>query len=456
MILEQDGTNMARREYLTAPLPTTKMPPGMPYIFVNEAAERFAFYGMTSILVVFMTSFLRGSGGTVGNEQATEWFHWFTSAAYFLPFVGALISDIWLAKYRTVISFSLVYCVGLIAITVDDTRLGLVLGLVLTAIGAGIIKPCVAANVGDQFGEMNKHLLSKFYAWFYFAINLGAAVSMFLCPWLLHHVSPFAAFGVPAVLMIVATLAYWAGRRKLVHIPPAGSRFVGQTFSVGGLSVIGRLSFIYIFIVMFWALYNQSQSSWVLQAEHMNLRWLGFTWLPEWPQAINSVLIMVMIPLFSYGVYPAIERVVPLTALRKIAIGLFVTASSFVVSAWIETRIAAGFKPSLGWQGLAYVFLTAAEIMVSITALEFSYTQAPREMKSLVQAIFLLSISLGNAFTAVVNWAIRNPDGTTKLSGPGYYWFFVITMLVTAVLFIPVAHWYKPRDYIQDEAPAGG
>ncbi len=444
---------MARREYVTAPLPTKKMPPGIPYIFVNEAAERFAFYGMTSILVVFMTSFLRGPAGVLSDEQATEWFHWFTSAAYFLPFVGALISDIWLAKYRTIIYFSLAYCVGLIAMTVDDTRLGLGLGLILTAVGSGIIKPCVAANVGDQFGEMNKHLLSKFYGWFYFAINLGAAISMFLCPWLLHRSGPFAAFGVPAALMIVATVAYWTGRRKLVHIPPAGSRFLRQTFSSEGLRVIGRLSLIYVFILMFWALYNQSQSAWVLQARSMNLRWLGFTWLPEWPQAINAVLVMAMIPLFSYAIYPAIEKVVPLTSLRKIAIGLFVTALSFVVSAWIEMRIAGGFKPSLGWQGLAYVFLTAAEIMVSITALEFSYTQAPKEMKSLVQAIFLLSISLGNAFTAVVNWFIRNEDGTSKLSGPGYYWFFVIAMLAAAVLFIPVARWYRPRDYIQDEAP---
>lgn len=445
---------MAQNKHLSAPLATTKMPPSVPYIFVNEAAERFAFYGMTSILVVFMTSFLRGPGGAMSDEQATEWFHWFNSAAYFLPFVGALISDIWLAKYRTIVYFSLVYCVGLIAITVDDTRLGLGLGLVLTAIGAGIIKPCVAANVGDQFGEKNKHLMSKFYGWFYFAINLGAAISMFLCPWLLHRVSPFAGFAVPAVAMIVATVAYWAGRTRLVNIPPAGSQFVRQTFGGEAPRVIGRLSLIYVFIIMFWALYNQSQSSWVLQAQNMNLRWLGFTWLPEWPQAINSVLVMVMIPLFSYAIYPAIERIVPLSPLRKIAIGLFVTALSFVVPAWIEMRITGGFRPSLGWQALAYVFLTAAEIMVSITALEFSYTQAPKEMKSLVQAIFLLSISLGNAFTAVVNWFIRNPDGTSKLPGASYYWFFAIAMLVTSFLFIPVAQWYKPKDHIQNEAPA--
>jgi POT family proton-dependent oligopeptide transporter len=445
---------MGRREYLTAPLPTDKMPAGMPYIFVNEAAERFAFYGMTSILVVFMTSFLRGPGGALSDEQATEWFHWFNFGVYFLPFLGALLSDIWLAKYRTIIYFSLVYCVGLIAVTVDDTRLGLVLSLVLTALGSGIIKPCVAANVGDQFGSRNKHLLSKFYGWFYFAINVGAALSMFLCPWLLHRSGPFAGFGLPAALMILATVAYWAGRRKLVHVPPAGARFVRETFSRTGLAAVGKLSIIYAFIIMFWALYNQSQSAWVLQARNMNLRWLGITWLPEWPQAINAVLVMVMIPLFSYAVYPGVEKVMTLRPLRKIAIGLFVTALSFVVSAWIEIRIAAGFKPSLGWQCLAYVFLTAAEILVSITALEFSYTQAPKEMKSLVQAVFLLSISLGNAFTAVVNWFIRNADGTSKLSGPGYYWFFVVAMLVTSVLFLPVARWYRPKDYLQDEAPA--
>lgn len=431
------------------------MPAGMPYILANEAAERFAFYGMTSILVIFMTRYLMSREGTLavmGDEQAKTWFHLFNSAVYFLPFVGALLADIWLAKYRTVIYFCLVYCVGFIAITLDHTRLGLGLSLLLMAIGAGIIKPCVSANVGDQFGKTNEHLISKFYAWFYFAINLGAGISMFLCPTLLDSYSPFIGFGVPAVLMILATVAYWLGRKKFVHIPAAGLGFVKQILSGEGLRALGKLSIIYLFIVPFWSLFYQSQSAWVLQAEKMNLRWLGFTWLPAQPQAINPFLVMVMIPLFSYGIYPAIQRVFPLTALRKITIGLFVTAFSFVVSAWIETRIVAGYRPSLGWQGLAYVILTAAEIMVSITCLEFSYTQAPKKMKSFIQAVFLLSISLGNAFAAVVNWFIENEDGTSKLAGASYYWFFVIAMLVTAVLFIPVAARYKVKDYIQDEA----
>jgi POT family proton-dependent oligopeptide transporter len=322
------------------------------------------------------------------------------------------------------------------------------------AIGAGIIKPCVSANVGDQFGKTNEHLLSRFYAWFYFSINLGACVSMFLCPVLLDRYGPRLGFGVPAALMVVAVAAYWLGRKKFVHIPAGGFGFVKETFSGEGLRALGKLFFLYLFIAMFWSLFYQTQSAWVLQAENMNLRWLGYTWKPAQLQSINPFLIMVMIPLFSYVIYPAINKVFPLTALRKISIGLIVCALSFIVSAWIEMRIVAGYKPTIAWQAFAYVILTAAEVMVSITCLEFSYTQAPKRMKSFIQAVFLLSISIGNAFTALVNVFIQNEDGTSKLAGASYYWFFVIAMLVTAFIFIPVARWYKPKEYIQDETSA--
>lgn len=349
---------MAKGKYLTSPIPSKKAPAGIPYILVNETSERFAFYGMTSILVIFMTTYLHAKDGSLavmGEEQAKVWFHLFTSAVYFLPFVGALIADIWLAKYRTVIYFSLFYCAGFIAITLDHTRLGLGAGLILMAVGSGIIKPCVSANVGDQFGKTNEHLLSKFFAWFYFAINLGAAISMFLCPLLLDWYGPFVGFGIPAVLMIVAVAAYRLGRKKFVHIPAAGFGFVKESFSGEGLRAIGKLCIIYLFVAPFWSLFYQSEAAWVLQATRMNLKWVGFVWKPAQLLAINPFLILVMIPLFSYIIYPAINKVFPLTALRKIGIGLFVIAFSFVVPVWIETQIAAGAKPSVGWQFVAYV-----------------------------------------------------------------------------------------------------
>ena len=449
---------MAKNKYLTAPLQSEKMPAGVPYILTNEAAERFSFYGTRCILVVFMTHYLLGAGGQVRPmtaEQSKTWFHLFVAAVYFTPLIGALISDIWLGKYRTILCFSLLYCFGFFALAIDQTRLGLVVGLILIAIGSGTIKPCVSANVGDQFGRTNKHLMNRIYNWFYFAINLGAFIATLLTPELLERFGPRVAFGVPCAFMVLATVAFGMGRQKFVHIPKGGLGFVKETFSGEGLRTLANLAIIYVFVAMFWALYDQMDSAWVLQAEKMNRYWLGHKWLPSQIVAVNPLLIMALIPVFSYVIYPALSRLCDLTALRKISIGMFVMVIPFTLSALIETRIAGGAKPSVGWLILAYLFLTSAEVLVSITCLEFSYTQAPKRMKSFIMAVFFLSLTLGNTFTAIVNVFIRNPDGTSKLAGASYFWFFTALMLVTAVLFVPVAARYKVKDYIQDEAPTG-
>ncbi len=448
---------MAENKYLTAPLPSKKMPAGIPYILTNEAAERFAFYGMRCILVFFMTHFLLNAAGEFApmtKEQSKTWFHLFVSAVYFTPLLGALVSDIWLGKYKTILFFSIVYCFGFFTLAFNQTRLGLTTGLILIAIGSGMIKPCVSANVGDQFGKSNKHLMAKIYSWFYFAINLGAFLSNFFVPILLDRYGPKVAFGVPGGFMALATFAFWLGRKKFVHIPRSGIKFVKECFSGEGIRAIGKLCIIFVFVAPFWAMFDQMDSSWMLQAEKMNRMWLGHEWLPTQIVAVNPLLILVFIPTFSYVIYPAINKVFRLTPLRKIGIGLFLAATPFIINAFIEKRIVASGTPSIGWLILAYVLLTAAEVMVSITCLEFSYTQSPKKMKSFIMAVFLLSISLGNAFTAVVNRFIQNPDGSSKLEGPSYFWFFVIVMLVTAVIFIFVAKGYKEKSYIQDETPA--
>ena len=166
---------------------------------------------------------------------------------------------------------------------------------------------------------------------------------------------------------------------------------------------------------------------------------------------ISPLMIMILIPIFSFVIYPLINKVFHLTPLRKISIGLFIAALVFAISAWIEIRIVAGDKPSVGWLILAYLGLTSAEVMVSITCLEFSYTQAPKRMKSFIMAVFFLSITLGNVFTAVVNIFIQNEDGSSKLEGADYFWFFALMMFLTAAIFIPVAALYKEKTYIGDE-----
>ena len=441
--------------YRTTPEKTEKMPRGVPYIVGNEGAERFSYYGMRAVLVVFMTQYLMGTGGgldVMEEDEAKGYYHLFLSAVYFFPMLGAVISDALLGKYRTVITFSILYCFGHLSLALDDTRLGLSIGLTLIAIGSGGIKPCVSANVGDQFGSSNQHLISKVYGWFYFSVNLGSFISMLLIPYVLERYSPNIAFGIPGLLMFVATWIFWLGRKKFVHIPPGGMGFVRETFSMRGLQSVAKLFSIYVFVAMFWALYDQTASAWVLQAKNMNRHWLGIEWLPSQIQAVNPILILLFIPLFSYVVYPAINKVFRLTPLRKISMGLFLTVVSFLIPAWIEARIATGATPNIVWQIIAYVVITAAEVLVSITCLEFSYTQAPRKMKSLVMGIYYMSVSLGNAFTSAVNFFIRNEDGSSKLAGPEYYLFFAGLMLVTSVVFIFVAKQYREETILQDES----
>ena len=158
--------------YRTRPSQTeTGMPAGVPYIIGNEAAERFSFYGMKSILALFMVKYLMTHSGTadhMSENDASKWTHFFGAGVYYLPIAGAFLSDGVLGKYRTIFWLSIVYCFGHFALALDDTRVGLLVGLSLICVGAGGIKPCVSANVGDQFGEGNKPLLSKEFGGFYF------------------------------------------------------------------------------------------------------------------------------------------------------------------------------------------------------------------------------------------------------------------------------------------------
>jgi proton-dependent oligopeptide transporter, POT family len=448
---------MAKPPYLTAPRKSTEMPKGISNIVGNEAAERFSFYGMKAILVIFMTQYLKNANGeldVMSEPDALVWYHNFLSAAYAFPVLGAIIADGFLGKYRTIIFLSVAYCLGHLALALDESRLGLTVGLSLIALGAGGIKPCVTAHVGDQFGSSNQHLLSKVFGWFYFAINIGAFISMLITPILLQKFGSHWAFALPGILMFFATIVFWMGRHRFVHIPPGGKKFIKETFSKNGFKSMAKIFSIYIFIAIFWSVYDQNSSAWVLQARAMDRNWLGIEWLPSQIQAINGILVLIYIPLFTYLIYPNVNKVYKLTPLRKIGIGMFLSVPAVLIIAWIESMIQSGQTPTIAWQLFAYCVLTAAEVMIYQTGMEFSYTQSPNNMKSMIMSFYLLSIALGNQVTAIVNRVIQNADGTTKLEGVSYHLFFTALIFIAAILFAIYANFYKEQTYMQKEADA--
>jgi POT family proton-dependent oligopeptide transporter len=268
---------------------------------------------------------------------------------------------------------------------------------------------------------------------------------------LLDRFGPELAFGVPGILMFLATLFFWMGRNTFAHIPPGGMKFIRESLGPEGRAVLFKMIPFFGFIAVFWSLFDQTSSTWVLQAKSMDTTVFGMNVLPAQIQAANPFLVLVLIPVFSVVIYPFAGRFVRVTPLRKIGVGLSLAGSTFLVSAWVQSRIDAGFEPTVWWQIGGYIILTSSEVMVSITALEFAYTQAPKTMKSLVVSLYLLSVSAGNLFTALVNVFIQKEDGSRILSGAAYHLFFAALMFVSAALYVVYACFFKERRYIQGE-----
>jgi POT family proton-dependent oligopeptide transporter len=450
-----------------------RFPPQIKYIVGNEACERFSFYGMKSILTIFMVSHY-----AMPDNQAESTYHLFVSASYLFPILGAWVSDRFWGKYRTIMNLSIVYCLGHAVLALWDARAGMYLGLSLIALGSGGIKPCVSAHVGDQFTAKNEHLLAKIFDVFYFSVNFGSFFSTLLIPWVLPHFGPAWAFGIPGILMAIATVVFWIGRNQYVHVPPTGKTgekgFLpvfwraltnqsalkpGQTFydaaldrftpsEVEAAKAASAVFVLFVAVSGFWALYDQYGSSWVLQGEAMNRVLFGYKIEASQMAALNPILIMILIPLFAKLVYPAARRLgLEPTPLRRMSVGMFVAAASFAAAMILQLALDAGRTPSIAWQFVPYLLLSVGEIMVSITGLEFAYTQAPRSMKSTIMSFWLLTIFAGNLLTAYIS-------EINKFHGAAYFGFFVGLMVALSFVFVWIASRYKVRSYLESAEPS--
>ncbi len=420
------------------------------------------------------------------DAHANKLNHLFVMVAYALPFVGGMVADWFTGKYKLILYISMVYCLGHLLLSMFDNSLGgFEIGMLVVAIGAGGIKSCVSANVGDQFDATNQDLLSKVYGWFYFSINAGSMLSTVAIPWTYNHFGPKWAFGIPGLLMGLATVIFFMGRKQYVKVPPQGvnrNNLVFITFyalthmrkrkpgeslldvakgpfnpeKVEGMKAVYRVIAVFFFALAFWAVWDQCLSEWVLYADKMNrvinLGFTKFTVLAGQVSTVNTVFLLLFIPLFNYWIYPAFDKMgLKTTPLRRLGAGLILTALSFVVIGLIHISIDAGGTPSIWWQVLAFMILSAAEVMVSITGLEYAYTHSPKSMKSTMTGIWFLVVTFGNLITAVINGFIENGGWWARnLKGANYEWFFVIFIGVFVVAFMFVSPRLKERNYITD------
>jgi POT family proton-dependent oligopeptide transporter len=265
--------------------------------------------------------------------------------------------------------------------------------------------------------------------------------------------------------MATSLLVFWAGRRHYVRAPPSGPnpdsflRVVSHAIrrlgtghhgqhwlelardrhpeeAVEGAKAVFRVVGVFAAVTVFWALFDQHSSSWVLQARAMDLQLGSWTLAPSQLAALNPFMVMLLIPFFTWVVVPRLERRgIAVTPLRKMSAGMFVTVLSFAAAAIVQSLIDAGHAPHALWQIPQYLFLTTGEVLVSVTGLEFSYTQAPRSMKSTIMSIWFLTVGVGNLLTALVS-------KIDTFQGAAYFWFFAGLMLAAAIAFSGIARRY--------------
>jgi POT family proton-dependent oligopeptide transporter len=513
-------------------------PPQVKYILGNEGAERFSYYGMKGILSAYLITVLM-----MTKDHASSVIHLFGFVNYFMPVLGAWVSDRFWGRYRTILWVSLFYCLGHAVLacndlteSVDAKTMLLYAGLGLIAFGSGGIKPCVSAFMGDQFRTDQRHLLEKAYAAFYWMINLGSTLAFLIIPWVRDKegLGYTWAFGIPGIAMGIATFIFYAGTPEYKHVQPIGdpawrSKLVWllailgsitglilvslkypaaytaslwsvlgafalaaaiwsaalvkkvnrstqpldlSAFSVWWYSVLtwigkgfgdfrtapvakftpvavdqgmsyGRILSIFAMIPVFWALFDQTFSTWVMQGGQMvKYNLLGFEIGAEQMLAANPIMVLILVPFTTLVLYPAMGRLA--TPLRRMSMGMLLSALSFVIVAWLQRRIEGGEKLSILWQLAPYMILTTAEVLISTTGLEFAFTQAPKTMKSTITGYWQLTVAIGNLLVVFITAALGGGHGDESVSSGRFMMYAGLTAVVT-VIFSIIAAFYRYR-----------
>ncbi|KAI6170191.1 Peptide transporter family 1 [Aphelenchoides besseyi] len=367
----------------------------------NEFCERFSYYGMRTVLTLYLMNILMYS-----ESQSTIIYNTFTGLCYLTPLVGSIIADGYIGRFKTIMYFIIFYTIGQLLLAVSSIMHPNVkahpyvdlIGLGIIAFGTGGIKPCVSAFGGDQFDVHQVRMIAAYFSVFYFAINAGSMISTFVAP-IFRAMSCFGqnscyplAMGVPAVLMLIATIIFasgWKCYRKsiprtnvfmeVIRVVKQGvlNRFrrtekrrhfldhyldthdcaqdsacrqlkiekrrenvCAKRILVKEVKSLLRVLVMFLPIPVFWSLYDQQGTTWVIQGVYMDCRiWGTFMIPPDQMQFVNACLILILIPIFQFGIYPVVEKFVRLTPLRKMCAGGFVAALAYIACAIVQFQV---------------------------------------------------------------------------------------------------------------------
>lgn len=486
-------------------------------ILATELCERLAYYSVVANLVLYCTSVL----GYSSNDAATISLV-FTGTTYLMPIIGGYIADAHVGMYNAIYGFALIYLLGLFlvpcsavdyeylfgsekyALSQTGRRAFYLLGLIFVCVGTGGIKANVSPFGALQVQDVGPKAVQTFFNWFYWFVNAGALIAYGGSAAVQQNVSFAWGYVIPFFSMILAIIFLLLGRKHYRYRPLKGSMMAdsfkvcwqgcrtssksvpgasgffdtaresyGGGFSneiVDGVICVVRLLPIFFFVIMYWTIYSQMQSTFFLQGERMDLH-IGDSQVPvAMLNAFNTVAIMLLIPFLDRVIYPCFQHIgMPLRHLHRIGIGFILAALSMIAAAVveIERKDNLGFNQTVGdevfyasnitvfAQVPQFALVGASEAFTSISGLEFAYTQSPPSMQGVMMGVFLATSGLGSYLATfilnIVSVATKDdpwfPDEIND--GHAEYLFYLLCALmgVFFLAFLVAARLYKYHNF---------
>ncbi|KAH9504087.1 hypothetical protein Btru_067696 [Bulinus truncatus] len=491
-------------------------------ILFVELCERLSFYGVNANLVLFCTSILDYSSNDATNVSLI-----FSGSVYIIPIFGGFISDAWSNRFNVIFGSGLIYLCGLFLIlassvnfesvfqqsdinpNVETLRIFYLVGLTLVALGTGGIKANVGLFGAQQVQDLGTQAVQVYFNWFYWFVNAGGLIAFSAVAYVQQNISFGWGYFIPLISMILALILLNIARSSYIYRSRQGSvlitsfkichqaccrkspvvegkrhtldsarRLFGGDYdniTVDGVIAVLRVLPIFFFVIMFWAIYSQMQSTYFLQGERMDLSVGGGQIPVAMLNVFNTIAVLTTIPILDRIIYPCFQRIGhPLKYMHRIGIGLLLSAGSVFVAGWveIERKKQFGFSQVVGEETFyssnmsvflqvpQFVLIGSGEAFTNIAGLEFAYTQAPSTMQGLIMGIYLATAGVGNyistAIIAIIEVATEDdPWFPSEINnGKAEYLFFVFggLMIVFFLGYLPAAYTYKYKEFAKDDA----
>jgi len=427
-------------------------PRGLSTLFFTEMWERFSYYGMRGILLLFLVNAVATGGFGMSDRTASAIYGLYVGMVYLMALPGGWIADRILGQRRAVFLGGCIIAAGHFSMALPTVPT-FYLGLCLIVIGTGLLKPNVSAMVGDLYPEGGARRDAGFSI-FYSGINTGALFGPIICGFLGEKINWHLGFGAAGIGMVLGLVQYRLGGKYLgaagLRAAEPGDRAALRRMAAGiatialvlallaGLMILGllhltllqvaqstgffmavlavlyfasvllfsklsvpekkRVVLIFVFFlaaVLFWSGYEQAGSSMNLFAERLTNRVIGHWEMPaSWLQSVNPVFIIVFAPLVG-ALWVWLKSREPSTP-TKMGYGLLLLASGFLVLAWGATFTRGGARVSPMWLVVTYFLHTVGELCLSPVGLSSVTKLAPRRLVGQLMGTWFMGTALGN------------------------------------------------------------